>query len=113
MRKMTVINITKQNLVKFGYKDFHDWNKLKKNIYIGRSVVYVGAKASKWANPFSIKEYGLEECLKKYKKYIKGKIKNKELNLKELKGKILGCWCKPNKCHGDILIKLLKSMEKK
>jgi len=25
--------------------------------------------------------------------------------LPELKGKILGCWCKPNKFHGDILIK--------
>ena len=30
-------------------------------------------------------------------------------DLDELKGKILGCWCKPNKCHGDVLIKLLKN----
>jgi len=22
---------------------------------------------------------------------------------RELKGKILGCWCKPLDCHGDIL----------
>ena len=26
---------------------------------------------------------------------------------KGVKGKRLGCWCKPNKCHGDIIIKLL------
>jgi hypothetical protein len=27
-------------------------------------------------------------------------------DLHELNGKELGCWCKPDKCHGDILIKL-------
>ena len=27
-------------------------------------------------------------------------------DLDELKGKTLGCWCKPNNCHGDILIEL-------
>ena len=26
----------------------------------------------------------------------------------ELNGKVLGCWCKPSACHGDILIKLFK-----
>ena len=26
--------------------------------------------------------------------------------LKELENKVLGCWCKPWFCHGDILIKL-------
>jgi Domain of unknown function (DUF4326) len=24
----------------------------------------------------------------------------------ELKGKKLGCWCKPNACHGNVLIEL-------
>jgi hypothetical protein len=24
----------------------------------------------------------------------------------ELKGKKLGCWCKPNACHGDVLAEL-------
>jgi hypothetical protein len=24
----------------------------------------------------------------------------------ELKDKTLGCWCKPNKCHGDVLVEL-------
>jgi hypothetical protein len=27
-------------------------------------------------------------------------------NLKELKGKTLGCWCKPLDCHGDVLKEL-------
>jgi hypothetical protein len=26
----------------------------------------------------------------------------------ELKGKRLGCWCKPDACHGDVLIELVE-----
>ena len=38
-------------------------------------------------------------------------FKNKELmnSLKELKGKVLGCWCCPELCHGNILLDLLKN----
>jgi hypothetical protein len=32
--------------------------------------------------------------------------------LPELKGKILGCYCKPLPCHGDILVSLIEDMEK-
>ncbi len=28
--------------------------------------------------------------------------------LMKLKGKNLGCWCKPEGCHGDVLIKILE-----
>lgn len=65
------------------------------------------AKASKWKNPYSVKKYGREKCLELYKQYIQS---NKELldQLEDLKGKELGCWCYPDKCHGDILIELLK-----
>jgi hypothetical protein len=27
-------------------------------------------------------------------------------DLHELKGKILGCWCSPKSCHGDVLSEL-------
>lgn len=27
-------------------------------------------------------------------------------DLHELKGKVLGCWCAPNSCHGDVLTEL-------
>ena len=30
--------------------------------------------------------------------------------LGELRGKILGCWCKPKPCHGDILVKLVEEV---
>lgn len=79
----------------------------KKNKY----DVYIG-RPSKWGNPFSHKEgttalyktESREEAVLKFEEYL---INNSKLmsELKELKGKILGCWCSPQSCHGDILIK--------
>ena len=98
--KMSVVNIRTVN-----------GKRPKYDIYIGRDVKYgLYIPGSKWQNPFSVSEYGREKCLELYEKYI---ITNPKLmnSLPELKGKILGCWCKPEKCHGDILIKLLNGMK--
>lgn len=32
-------------------------------------------------------------------------------DLLKLNGKTLGCWCKPDACHGDILIELINSIQ--
>lgn len=73
--------------------------------------VYVG-RGSVWGNPYSHREGTLaehvvgsrSEAIKKYEEHL---LANEELmrSLPELKGKILGCWCKPKSCHGDILLK--------
>jgi len=70
--------------------------------------VYIG-RPSKWGNPFSIGKDGTRgEVIEKYLEYI---LNNEELMdaLPELKGKILGCWCAPAPCHGDILVGLCES----
>jgi hypothetical protein len=72
--------------------------------------VYIG-RPSKWGNPFVIGKDGTrEEVIVKYEKYIRA---NKKLMaaLPELKDKVLGCWCAPRSCHGDILIKLVREVE--
>ena len=71
--------------------------KEKYDVYIGRP--------SKWKNPFTVQQYGRKESLCQYKYYI---INNPKLlkDLHELKGKTLGCFCKPLSCHGDILARL-------
>ena len=51
-----------------------------------------------------------EDVINKYREYIKDKLeKDKSLRgeLLELRGKNLGCWCYPEKCHGDVLLELL------
>jgi len=69
--------------------------------------VYIG-RPEKWGNPFTIGKDGTrEEVVAKYEHWIK---KQPELMsaLRELRGKILGCWCAPKLCHGDVLIELIK-----
>jgi len=69
--------------------------------------VYIG-RGSKWGNPFIIGKDGTrEEVIEKYRDYILSK-KSLLVCLPELKDKILGCWCSPKPCHGDILIELVK-----
>ena len=77
--------------------------------YIGRRCTMGGwnLPQSKWANPYTVKEYGREEALRKYEEYVRNtpELWNK---LEELDSKVLGCFCSPQPCHGDILLKLLK-----
>ena len=71
--------------------------------------IYIG-RPSKWGNPFIIgKDGDRAEVIDKYKKWIR---EQPELinALHELKDKTLGCWCKPESCHGDVLIELIEEM---
>lgn len=77
--------------------------------------VYIG-RPSKFGNPYSHQEGTLakfktntrEEAIQKYKEYVL-KPENKDLleEIYKLDGKILGCWCSPKKCHGDVIIELI------
>ena len=78
--------------------------------------VYVG-RPSKWGNPYSHKEGTLaefktetrQEAIEAYRDYIlNGKGVHLLNDLGELEGKTLGCWCKPQACHGDILIEIIQ-----
>lgn len=101
------------------YGNLKEWMSDVNNVYIGRSgVVFIEGcryppKASLFANPFKIgKDGDRNEVLEKYKLFIHDKLRaNAYLReeLMKLKGKTLGCWCFPEKCHGDVLIELLAS----
>lgn len=73
----------------------------------GKYDIYIG-RPSKWGNPFEIGRDGTrEEVIRKYDEWIKSQTELLSL-LGELKGKVLGCWCSPKPCHGDILVRLIK-----
>lgn len=79
------------------------------HIYIGRGNRSRGLKRSKWANPFVIGRDGSrEEVIRKYEKWL---LKRPDLvaALPELRGKVLGCWCRPQACHGEVLLRLAYS----
>jgi hypothetical protein len=72
--------------------------------------VYFSYKQSKFYNPFTVREYGREQSLIKYKQYLINS--GLSLDLEEIRGRNLGCFCKPDEaCHAKVLIKLLKEAE--
>jgi uncharacterized protein DUF4326 len=83
--------------------------------------VYIG-RPGKWGNPFFIRLSALHDMaeylpdsehmegsrawsLAQYRKWIQNQPELMN-SLHELRGKILGCWCSPKPCHGDILKEL-------
>ena len=113
----TIINVKVKN-IRPTYDTLSDWMKNHHNEYIGRSgVVFINNErfpkiTSQWANQFTVKKEGRDKCLELYEAWVREKIKKEGTEeLKKLKNKVLGCWCKPEKCHGDILIKILNEIE--
>lgn len=79
--------------------------------------VYIG-RPSKWGNPFThIKDNktlakfivrNRKEAINAYREWIEnGEGKHLLNDLHELKNKVLGCWCHPKSCHGDVLTELV------
>lgn len=99
------------------YDNLKEWMADPNNVYIGRKgVVLIDGKRfppqdSIFANPFKVGRDGTrEEVIDKYKQELIAKVVSGEITEEDvlnLKGKTLGCWCSPEPCHGDVLLKLL------
>lgn len=80
--------------------------------------VYIG-RPSKWGNPWSHKEGTTaqykcetrEEAIQKYAEWLFRQNDLLSVLKIELKGKVLGCWCDPQDCHGHILAELANDGE--
>jgi hypothetical protein len=78
-------------------------------VYIGRG------KDSDWGNPFTHIPNGTlakfvvpyDQVLAKYEEHVRSStmLMNR---LGTLRGKVLGCFCRPRACHGDVLVKLFE-----
>ena len=70
-------------------------------------------RLSIFGNPFKIGRDGTrEEVIEKYRRYFYDRIKtDKKFRwaVEALKDCVLGCWCKPLACHGDILVEFIES----
>lgn len=71
--------------------------------------IYIG-RPSKWGNPFQLGRDGTRaQVIGYYKQWIKNQPALMA-SLHELEGKVLGCWCSPNACHGDVLADLVEEL---
>lgn len=72
------------------------------DLYIGRPSI--------WGNPFVIGRDGDRvEVIRKYETWL---LQQPRLlaQLVELRGRVLGCWCAPLPCHGDVLARLADAL---
>lgn len=75
--------------------------------------VYIG-RPSIWGNPYSHKPGTLakyrvatvREAISAYRDWITGNPDLIARARRELRGKVLGCWCAPGPCHGEVLVEL-------
>lgn len=80
--------------------------KLVANLNTEGCQVYVG-RPSKWGNPFIAGVHGTrEEVIAKYETWIRNKPDLMIAARHELRGKVLGCWCAPEACHADVLVRI-------
>lgn len=96
-----VINL---KITKVSNKDLGD----SYDVYIGRGTL--------WGNPYQMgKEGTRDEVIAKFaydfeKRFLKLPEKFDE-NIEKLRGKTLGCHCKPAACHGDVIASYLNSQD--
>lgn len=93
--KTTVVNLHKESY----------------DVYIGRAGR--GEKGS-FGNPFSMKQFGREGCIKKFEEYFLNRVRDDLVfrdKVLKLRGKKLGCFCAPRRCHGEIIVAWLEQQD--
>lgn len=93
-----------------------NWKNDPFEVYIGRHVpdgpAHVAAEACVYGNPYVLHDVDdpveRAQVIGAYEKWLlspeqRGLVERAK---KELPGKVLGCWCKPKPCHGDVLLRV-------
>lgn len=97
MSKTTIVNIRTHD---------HD-------VYIGRAG---HGQDGYFGNPYSVaKDGGREQAVILYEKYFLNRLRidpEFAAKIELLRGKILGCFCAPERCHGDIIANYLENAMK-
>lgn len=74
-----------------------------------KNATYIG-RPSPAGNPFVIGKDGTRsEVIDKFREYFYANEELMEWSRENLRGKDLACFCKPNACHGDIILEYVNS----
>lgn len=79
----------------------------------GETVIRVD-RSTPLGNPFPLNLYTRQESIAKYRRWLWSKIQYQDTQVIDALNKIvrcallkdtviLGCWCKPKACHGDVV----------
>lgn len=80
----------------------------------GRKGVRMIDRSTRFGNPFKMEkdggEYTREGCVEAYREWFSDQLEDEEFRaaVEGLRGEILGCWCAPKPCHGDVILSYLR-----
>lgn len=86
------------------------------DFYLGRNpsmhAIPLRRASPQFSNPYTIGKHGSrKQVVEMYDTYIRERLKNEphlKIELYQLRGKRLACWCGPDQeCHVDVVIKLI------
>jgi Domain of unknown function (DUF4326) len=81
------------------------------HIYVGRGKDPHAGTLGLLGNPFRIGQDGTRlQVIQRYESYIL-QHPSLQLHLLEIRGLVLGCWCHPHPCHGDVLVRLANPVD--
>lgn len=67
-------------------------------------------RTTPFGNPFIINARDTRaDVIAKFERYARARIRQDKAwaaQVLELRGRVLGCWCAPKPCHGDVLLQL-------
>ncbi len=65
-----------------------------------------------WGNPFKIRRDGTRaQVIAKHRAWIMERPDLQARARRELRGKVLACWCAPLSCHGDVLLEIANAVD--
>jgi len=80
----------------------------KYDVYIGRAG---HGHDGTLGNPFSVtRDGGRERAIALYREYFYKRLRSDlefAVQIEKLRGKVLGCFCAPKSCHGDVIAEYL------
>lgn len=87
------------------------WKQARYDVYVGRP--------GPWGNPYSHEEDSIaqfkvatrEEAIAKFEEWLLSQPELVKRVKRELRGKVLGCWCAPKPCHGEVLARIANDPE--
>jgi len=83
------------------------------DVYIGRPSIFGNPYTHKDRASAEYKVATREEAIKCFREYFLRRVEiDAEFRaaVMELRGKTLGCWCKPEACHGDVIREYLERL---
>ena len=83
------------------------------DVYIGRKSRSAPKETTgEWGNPFAMKNQTYAErkrVIQEYERWLLAQPALVQRARQELRGRVLGCYCAPKACHGDVLARVANS----